>query len=94
MWMKVSATEEDVAEILETYKSRISVHFDKGQLRLNGIPILWSRAELQYNIFSELDNLIGDPADSVIRRIAKPYGVSFCKLMQQGFLKSCIASYC
>ncbi|MEW5937232.1 MAG: 4-vinyl reductase [Candidatus Thermoplasmatota archaeon] len=85
--MKVVASEEDVTRILESYKVRTSVDFDKGQLRLNGLPILWSRAELQFNIFSELDNLIGEPADSVIRRIARPYGVSFCKLMQHGFVR-------
>lgn len=85
--MKVVASREDVTRILESYKARTKVDFEKGQLRLNGLPILWSRAELQFNIFSELDKLIGEPADSVIRRIARPYGVSFCKLMQHGFIR-------
>ena len=86
--MKISATKEDAQRILESYKARIHVEFDNGQLRLNGLPILWARAELQYNIYRELENLIGDSAHSVIKRIAKPYGVSFCKLMEQGFVKS------
>ncbi|MBI5000400.1 MAG: hypothetical protein HZB92_02580 [Euryarchaeota archaeon] len=86
--MKITATKEDAQRILDSYKSRAHVEFEDGQLRLNGLPIMWARAELQYNIFNELENLIGDSAHSVIKRIAKPYGVSFCKLMEQGFVKT------
>jgi predicted hydrocarbon binding protein len=85
--MKVSATREDVLGVLKTYKERVHVDFDSGQLKLGNLPIIWARAELQFNMYAEMENLIGEPASAVIRRMAKPYGASFCKLLHQGFLK-------
>ncbi len=85
--MKVSATREDVLDVLKMYKERVRVDFDKGQLMLGELPIIWARAELQFNMYAEMENLIGEPAAAVIRRMAKPYGASFCKLLHQGFLK-------
>ena len=86
--MKITASREDVLEILKMYKERVHVDFDSGQLKLDSLPIIWARAELQFNMYAEMENLIGEPASAVIRRMAKPYGASFCKLLHQGFLKA------
>ena len=75
-------------EILKMYKERVHVDFESGQLMLDSLPIIWARAELQFNMYAEMENLIGEPASAVIRRMAKPYGASFCKLLHQGFLKA------
>jgi predicted hydrocarbon binding protein len=85
--MKVAATKEEVLEVLKAYKERVHVDFGTGQLMLNNLPIIWARAELQFNMYAEMENLIGEPAAAVIRRMAKPYGASFCKLLHQGFIK-------
>ncbi|MFH0816825.1 MAG: hypothetical protein V1934_08455 [Methanobacteriota archaeon] len=86
--MTVKASREDVLEVLKMYKERVHVDFDSGQLMLDSLPIIWARAELRFNMYAEMENLIGEPASAVIRRMAKPYGASFCKLLHQGFLKA------
>lgn len=75
--MKIEPNKEYVERVLETYKESTEIDYETGELMFGKMPIIWARAEFLFNIYHELSELIGDSANSILRRIGNPYGSSF-----------------
>lgn len=75
--MKIEPNREYVERVLATYKNSTQIDYESGELVFGKMPIIWARAEFLYNIYHELSELIGDSANSILRRIGNPYGASF-----------------
>ena len=75
--MKIEPNKDYVEKVLATYKESTEIDYETGELMFGKMPIIWARAEFLYNIYYELSELIGDSANSILRRIGNPYGSSF-----------------
>ncbi len=81
--MRIEPSVEYVTSVLEKYKRSTSVDFSTGELKYDDVPIIWARAELLYHIYSELESLMSESALGVLKRIGKPYGINFYKMMKE-----------
>ncbi len=81
--MRIEPSEEYVTSVLEKYKRSTSVDFTTGDLKYDDVPIIWARAELLYHIYSELESLMSESALAILKRIGKPYGSNFYKMMKE-----------
>ncbi|MFO7619563.1 MAG: hypothetical protein R6W91_07945 [Thermoplasmata archaeon] len=89
--MKVNATKEQVASILNDYKSGTSIDPETGELLFGDLPIIFARAEIMSNIYQELEKLVGESASGVMKRLGKSYGEKFLDLIaeeQEDLLKN------
>ncbi|MBA3046606.1 MAG: hypothetical protein KKH41_00700 [Candidatus Thermoplasmatota archaeon] len=87
--MKVNATKEQVASILNDYKSNTEIDPKTGELLFGELPIILARAEIMSNIYQELEKLVGESASGVMKRLGKSYGEKFLDLIteeQEGLL--------
>ncbi len=86
--MIIEATPDEVAAILNQYKTTIQPKMETGQLVFQDIPVMFARAEFMSNIYSELESMVGESARGVLKSIGKAYGEMFYALMssQQGEL--------
>jgi predicted hydrocarbon binding protein len=84
MEIKVSASLEKVKKILEQYKARSRIDEVTGELLFGQLPVVWARAEFMSNIYTELESLVGESANSVLKRIGKGYGKKFYELLTSG----------
>ena len=82
--MKVEASPEEVASILNQYKTIIQSNTTTGELVFEDIPVIIARAEFMSNIYSELESLVGASASGVLKRIGKVYGEKFYELLING----------
>ena len=81
--MRIEPSEEYVLNVLDKYKRNTNVDFDSGELRYEGVAIIWARSELLYHIYSELESLMSESALAILKRIGKPYGTNFYKMMKE-----------
>jgi predicted hydrocarbon binding protein len=82
--MKVDATVEEANNVLTLYKNNTKIDPESGALRFGNLPVIWARADFISNIFTELENLVGQSATSVMKRIGKVYGSKFYELLKKG----------
>lgn len=80
--MKIEASPEDVASLLNQYKTTIKSNPETGELVYDDIPVMFARADFMSNIYSELEELVGASASSVLKRIGKAYGELFYELLK------------
>ncbi len=81
--MKVEASGEQVASILNDYKVNTRADLATGQLIFGQLPIIYARAEIICNIYQELYNLVGESASAVLKRMGRTYGEKFHDLIEQ-----------
>ena len=79
--MKIEASPEEVASLLNQYKSTIQPKPSTGELVYADIPVMFARAEIMSNIYSELEGLVGASATGVLKKIGKSYGEMFFELL-------------
>ena len=79
--MKIEASQDDVNNILDKYKTIIKSNNDTGELVFAGIPVMFSRAQFMSNIFSELEGIVGESATGILKKIGKSYGELFYDLL-------------
>ncbi len=82
--MKIEASPEEVASILNQYKTAIKLKPSTGELVYEDISVMIARAEFMSNIYSELEDLVGASASAVLKRIGKAYGEKFYELLSNG----------
>ena len=80
--MRAEASPEEVASILNQYKTIIQSNTTTGELVFEDTPVIIARAEFMSNIYSELESLVGASASSVLKRIGKAYGELFYELLK------------
>ena len=88
--MKVHASNEQVASILSEYKRETHTDPETGELLFGELPILFARAEIMSGIYQELENIVGESASAVLKRMGRSYGEKFHSLISQeqpGLLK-------
>jgi predicted hydrocarbon binding protein len=83
--MTIKYDRENVAQVHEYYKKSTVIDFENGRLNLDELPIIWARAELLYDIHSEIYKVVGDAVHALVRKIALPYGINFCKWLEKNF---------
>ncbi len=81
--MKVNATREQVASILNDYKSGTDIDPHTGELQFGELPIIFARAEIMSNIYQELEKLVGESASGVMKRLGRSYGEKFMDLITE-----------
>ncbi len=79
--MKIEASPEEVASILNQYKTSILPNTETGELVFANIPVMFTRAEFMSNIHSELEEIVGESATGVLKKIGKSYGEMFFELL-------------
>ena len=82
--MKIEATPEEVANLLNHYKTTIQPKSSTGELVYEDIPVIIARAEFMSNIYSELEGIVGESATGVMKKIGKSYGEMFYNLTSNG----------
>ncbi len=81
--MRVEATDEQVASILNDYKSNTKTDPNTGELQFGELPIIFARAEIMSSIYQELFNLVGESASAVLKRMGRSYGEKFHALVKK-----------
>ncbi|MDO9537033.1 MAG: hypothetical protein Q7J68_01795 [Thermoplasmata archaeon] len=81
--MKVTASKEQVASILNDYKSETHTDPETGELQFGGLPIIFARAEIMSSIYQELESLVGESASAVLKRMGRSYGEKFHALISE-----------
>jgi len=81
--MKINATKDQVASILNDYKSGTNIDPKTGELMFGDLPIIFARAEIMSNIYQELEKLVGESASGVMKRLGKSYGEKFLELINE-----------
>ena len=79
--MKVEASPEEVASLLNQYKTIIQPKPSTGELVYEDIPVMIARAEIMSNVYSELEGIVGESATGVLKKIGKSYGEMFYNLI-------------
>ncbi len=79
--MKIEASPEEVASLLNQYKTTIQPKPSTGELVYANIPVMFARAEFMSNIHSELEGIVGESATGVLKKIGKSYGEMFFELL-------------
>ena len=82
--MRAEASPEEVASILNQYKTIIQSNTTTGELVFEDVPVIIARAEFMSTIYSELESLVGASASGVLKRIGKVYGEKFYELLMNG----------
>ncbi len=83
--MRIEPTEKEIEKVYHIYLKQSKIDFEKGQLKLGDLPIIWARAELLYDMYLELKKLIGDSVNPVMRKMGRPYGRNFFKTLRKAF---------
>lgn len=83
--MRIEPTEKDIEKVYHIYLNQSKIDFEKGQLKLGDLPIIWARAELLYDMYLELKKLVGDSVNPVMRKMGRPYGRNFFKTLRKAF---------
>ena len=81
--MKVKASKEQVASILNEYKRETHTDPETGELLFGELPILFARAEIMSGIFQELESIVGESASAVLKRMGRSYGEKFYSLISE-----------
>ncbi|MDD4308181.1 MAG: hypothetical protein PHU53_05180 [Thermoplasmata archaeon] len=81
--MKVNASKEQVASILNDYKKGTHSDPETGDLMFGELPILFARAEIMSGIYQELENIVGESAGAVLKRMGRSYGEKFYDLISK-----------
>ncbi len=82
--MKVEVSVEEANNVLNLYKNNTKIDPESGALKFGNLPVIWARADFISNIYIELENLVGQSASSVLKRIGKIYGSKFYNLLKNG----------
>ena len=82
--MKIEASQEEVASLLNQYKTNIHPKPSTGELVYDDLPVMIARAEIMSNIYSELEGIVGESATGVLKKIGKSYGEMFYELLSNG----------
>jgi len=82
----IHATDDDIKRLHAYYKDHTSVNYKEGQLEVSGIPIIWARAELLFNLYTETENIVSDAAHALMQRIAFPHGEHFYNVVLDRFV--------
>lgn len=84
--MRIKPSQKDIEKVYDIYLKQSKIDFDKGQLKLGDLPIIWARAELLYDMYLELRKLVGDSANPLMEKMGKPYGRNFFNTLQKAFV--------
>ena len=82
--MKIEASPDEVASLLNQYKTTIQPKSSTGELVYEDVPVMIARAEIMSNIYSELEGIVGESATGVLKKIGKSYGEMFYALISNG----------
>ena len=80
--MTHKATDEEIEDVFKLYKEKTELEPGTGQLFYEGIPIMWSRVELIFNLQTEMMKLIGDAAFELMKTISFKHGSAFLTTMK------------
>jgi len=86
--MKIEPTEKDIENVYRIYLDQSKFDFQKGQLKLGDLPIIWARAELLYDMYLELKKVVGESANPLMRKMGKPYGRNFFRTLGKAFIST------
>lgn len=84
--MRIEPTEKDIQNVYRIYLDQSKIDFQKGQLKLGDLPIIWARAELLYDMYLELKKVVGESANPLMRKMGKPYGRNFFRTLAKAFI--------
>jgi len=79
--LKIEASPEEVANLLNQYKTTIQPNNETGELVFANIPVIFARAEFMSNIHLELEGIVGESATGILKKIGKSYGEMFFDLL-------------
>jgi len=80
--MKVKVDKKSAEKMLQEYKDFIRIDHETGNLRWGSIPVFLTRARLLYDIYREIEKLVGEAAYSVTYHSLRTYGAEFGKLLR------------
>ncbi|UCD92334.1 MAG: hypothetical protein JSV43_09005 [Methanobacteriota archaeon] len=83
--MRIEPSEKDIEKVYQIYLKQSKIDFNKGQLKLGDLPIIWARAELMYDMYLELRKLVGDSVNPLMRKMGRPYGRNLFKTLKKAF---------
>lgn len=81
--MLIKATDDEIKEIYQVYKTNTVLDPELGQLAYKGIPIMWSRVALLYHLQVEMLGLVGQAAFELMKNISTSHGVDFFKMANE-----------
>ena len=82
--MRVEVTHDEVNAVLNLYKMNTKIDEKTGSLQFGNLPVIWARAEIMADLFTELESLVGASASAVMKRIGKAYGEKFYDMLATG----------
>ncbi len=85
--MKIKATEKEINEVFERYKSEIFIDPEKGSMFFDGVKITWVRSSIFYILFKKIKYLIGESAYSLIMYAAMEHGANFYRVLKEKYDK-------
>jgi predicted hydrocarbon binding protein len=82
--MKVEVSFDEVNAVLNLYKMNTKIDETTGALQFGNLPVIWARADILANLYTELESLVGQSVASVMKRIGKAYGLKFFEMLKTG----------
>ena len=82
--MRIEVSFDEVNAVLNLYKMNTKIEEKTGALQFGNLPVIWARAEIMADLYTELESLVGASAAAVMKRIGKAYGEKFYDMLATG----------